>query len=79
MFMNQRLVPRYDIDWRWFLAGCVLLTLLLLTSGAGLSASLQRSGINVQTMIKPMTHHGVKEKPKPKGQHIIKDDLRNLT
>jgi hypothetical protein len=79
MIMNQRLLLRHDIDWRWLLAGCVLLAFLLLTSGTGLSASLQRSGANLQTIIKPMTRHVVKEKPKPKNQTIIKDDLRGLT
>jgi hypothetical protein len=79
MIMNARIHGRHDIDWRWFLAGCVLLTLLLLTSGVGLSASLQRCGANIQTMVKPLTPHVVKEKTKPKGQKIIKDDLRGLT
>jgi hypothetical protein len=79
MFMNQRLLLRRDVDWRWFLAGCVLLAFLLLTSGSGLSASLQHSGVNLQTIIKPVTRRVLKEKPKPKNQTIIKDDLRGLT
>lgn len=84
MITYAMLHSKYGFDWRWFLAGCVLLSLLLLTSAAGLSANqkqqLPKSGNAAKPPTSPMQQRIIiKDNSKLKAPKILRDDLQGLT